>query len=99
MAGNREGALKARDTNRKKYGKDFYKNIGGKSWKNPDRSHKTGFALNPDLAVEAGRKGGKKTKSEYHQGEKDKTQEEQWTTADELKEIIESQDDDSGFSE
>ena len=93
MAGNREGALKARDTNRKKYGKDFYKKIGGKSWKNPERSHKTGFALNPDLAVEAGRKGGKKTKSEY------KTQEEQWTTADELKAIIESQDDDSGISE
>ncbi|UOF77986.1 small hydrophilic plant seed protein [Caudoviricetes sp.] len=93
MAGTKEGALKARDTNIQNHGADFYKKIGSKSWKNPERSHKTGFALNPELAVEAGRKGGKKTKSEY------KTQKEEWTTADELKEIIESQDDDSGVSE
>lgn len=93
MAGNREGALKARETNKKKYGSDFYKNIGSKSWKNPERSRKTGFALNSELAKEAGRKGGKKTKSEY------KTQEDQWTTAEELKQIIESQDDDTGVSE
>lgn len=65
MAGNKQGALKAAETNKKKYGPDFYAKIGGQSWKNPERSHKTGFALNPELAVEAGRKGGKKTKDEY----------------------------------
>ncbi len=92
MAGNKEGALKAAETNKKKYGPDFYKNIGSKSWKNPERSRKTGFALNPELAKEAGRKGGKKTKSEYKK-------EDQWTTADELKAIIESQGDDTGVSE
>lgn len=30
MAGTREGGLLARDTNRKKYGKDFYREIGAK---------------------------------------------------------------------
>lgn len=87
MAGNREGALKARDTNIQNHGADFYKKIGSKSWTNPERSRKTGFALDPKLAVEAGRKGGKKTKSEY----KTQTQEE-WTTAEELRELIESQE-------
>lgn len=82
MAGNREGALKARETNKKKYGPDFYKNIGSKSWKNPERSRKTGFALNSELAKEAGRKGGKKTKSEY------KTQDTEYTTAEELAEVF-----------
>lgn len=80
MAGNKEGALKAAETNKQKYGPDFYKQIGSKSWKNPTRSRKTGFALNPDLAKEAGRKGGKKTKSEY------KTKEE-FVTAEEIHEL------------
>lgn len=30
MAGTREGGLLARDTNREKYGKDFYKEIAAK---------------------------------------------------------------------
>lgn len=30
MAGTREGGLQARDTNREKYGKDFYSEIGAK---------------------------------------------------------------------
>ena len=88
MAGNREGALKARDTNIQKHGPDFYKKIGSESWKNPERSRKTGFALDPSLAVEAGRKGGKKTKSDY----KTKTEEEKWTTAEELRELISSEE-------
>lgn len=91
MAGNREGALKARDTNIQNHGADFYKKIGSKSWTNPERSRKTGFALDPQLAVEAGRKGGKKTKSDY------KTQkEEKWTTPEEIRQLIESEGIDSG---
>lgn len=87
MAGNKEGAQKARDTNLKKYGPDFYSTIGSKSWTDPDRSRKTGFALNPKLAVEAGRKGGKKTKSEY---KTKKTQE--WTTAEDIHKLVEEID-------
>lgn len=90
MAGNREGALKARDTNIQNHGADFYKKIGGESWKNPERSRKTGFALDPKLAVEAGRKGGKKTKSDY------KTQKEEWTTPEEIRQLIEPEEIGSG---
>ena len=58
MAGNREGALKAREKNLAK-DPDFYKNIGGKSWKNPNRSRKTGFALLPkEEHRELSKKGG-----------------------------------------
>lgn len=85
MAGNREGALKAAQTNKQNHGADFYKKIGSKSWTNPERSRKTGFALDPKLAVEAGRKGGKKTKSEYKSKE-------EWTTAEELRQIIDAED-------
>lgn len=87
MAGTKEGALKAAQTNKNKYGPNFYANIGSKSWDNPDRSHKTGFALNPELAVEAGRKGGKKTKDEYKT-----TQEAQEASkSDKLKELSPSE--------
>jgi len=82
MAGNKEGALKAAETNKKKYGDDFYKNIGSKSWKNPNRSRETGFALNRKLASEAGRIGGKKTKDEY------KTKDVEYATAEELAEVF-----------
>lgn len=65
MAGNREGALKAREKNLAK-DPDFYKNIGGQSWKNPDRSHETGFALLPkEKHLELSKKGGQKTKEDY----------------------------------
>ena len=83
MAGNREGALKAAQTNKQNHGSDFYKKIGSKSWSNPDRSRVTGFALDPKLAVEAGRKGGKKTKSDYKTRPSD--EEEAWTTAEDIK--------------
>jgi len=66
MAGNKEGARKAALTNIKKYGKDFYKEIGSRSWDDPTRSRKTGFALlSPEKRAELGRKGGKKKKNEY----------------------------------
>jgi general stress protein YciG len=59
MSGTKEGALKARDTNIAKYGVDFYKKAGaiGGAAKVPK-----GFALNRELAREAGRLGGTKSR-------------------------------------
>lgn len=66
MSGNREGALKGALTNKQKHGEDFYKKIGSKSWTNPNRSRKTGFALLPkEKHLEVSKKGGQKTKEEY----------------------------------
>ena len=59
MPGTIEGGRKAAATNKKKYGKEFYANIGRKGGKN---GHTGGFAANPELAREAGRKGGKISK-------------------------------------
>lgn len=56
MAGTKAGGTKAAATNKKKYGSDFYAEIGRKGGKN---GHTGGFAANPELAREAGRKGGK----------------------------------------
>lgn len=55
MAGTKEGGKKAAATNKKKYGSEFYAYIGRKGGKN---GHTGGFAANPELAKEAGRKGG-----------------------------------------
>lgn len=55
MANTKEGGQKARKTNIKKYGKDFYALIGAKGGRN---GHTGGFAANHDHAVAAGRKGG-----------------------------------------
>ena len=59
MAGTITGGRKARDTNRKLYGDDFYARIGAKGGRN---GHTGGFAANPELARIAGRKGGKMSK-------------------------------------
>lgn len=59
MAGTLAGGKKAADTNRKKYGKDFYKIIGAKGGRN---GHTGGFAANPTLARLAGHLGGIKSK-------------------------------------
>ena len=62
MTGTRAGALKARETNLKRHGKNFYKKIGRKGGKNgfgPD--YKGGFGGNHELARIAGAKGGKKS--------------------------------------
>lgn len=67
MAGTSEGNKKAAQTTKLRHGQDFYKKAGAKSWENPNRSRKTGFALNPELAREAGRKGGLKQKVEYEE--------------------------------
>lgn len=64
MAGTREGAQKAKQTNLKK-NPNFYADIGSRSWDDPNRSRLTGFAKDPQKASEAGKIGGKKTKSDY----------------------------------
>jgi general stress protein YciG len=55
MAGTKAGAQKARKTNIKRHGKDFYALIGAKGGR---KGHTGGFAANHDRAVAAGRKGG-----------------------------------------
>lgn len=59
MSGSRLGGLKASETNKKKYGEDFYKNIGRRGGK---ACVPKGFAVNPDLAKRAGSRGGKLSK-------------------------------------
>jgi len=56
MAGTKEGGKKAAATNRKKYGKEFYAQIGAKGGRN---GHTGGFAANKALARVAGAKGGR----------------------------------------
>jgi general stress protein YciG len=56
MAGTKTGAAKARDTNLKRYGRDFYKRIGREGGQN---GHTGGFAANRELARIAGQKGGR----------------------------------------
>lgn len=55
MSGTKSGGIKIRETIYKKYGKDFYAEIGRKGGQN---GHTGGFAANRELAREAGRKGG-----------------------------------------
>jgi len=65
MAGNKEGAAKAKQTILAK-NPNFYKEIGALSWSDPNRSHETGFAnLDEVTHRELSSKGGKKTKDEY----------------------------------
>jgi len=60
MSGTIAGGRKARDANYKRFGKDFYRNIGRKG------GLKTGvikgFAANPELARKAGAIGGRKSR-------------------------------------
>lgn len=56
MAGTRSGGQKAAATNKQRYGMNFYEQIGRKGGA---ISSGGGFAKNRELAVEAGRKGGK----------------------------------------
>lgn len=59
MAGSKEGGKRAAATNKDKYGDDFYARIGAKGGRN---GHTGGFAANPELAKEAGAKGGRISK-------------------------------------
>jgi general stress protein YciG len=63
MAGNHSGGKKAAETNKKRYGDDFYQKLGAKSGSisNPNK----GFGSNRKRAVEAGRKAGKLSKVGY----------------------------------
>lgn len=59
MAGSREGGLKASQTNKTKYGSDFYEKIGAIGGK---KGKTGGFYANRELAKIAGAKGGKISK-------------------------------------
>ncbi|MDR3298023.1 MAG: hypothetical protein LBT19_01435 [Candidatus Nomurabacteria bacterium] len=59
MAGTKAGGKKAAATNKAKYGREFYAEIGRKGGKN---GHTGGFAANPALAKIAGAKGGRVSK-------------------------------------
>lgn len=59
MSGTKAGGLKSAETNRKKYGEDFYREIGRKGGRN---GHTGGFAANHELAIRAGTIGGRKSK-------------------------------------
>ena len=59
MPGTKPGGIKAAETNKKRYGNSFYVRIGAMGGK---KSTGGGFAANPELAREAGRKGGLKSR-------------------------------------
>lgn len=66
MAGTKKGAAKAASTNKKRHGDTFYKDIGSKGGRNgagkeyrKGGSRASGFAADPELAREAGAKGGR----------------------------------------
>ena len=59
MAGTIEGGKKASETNKQKYGKDFYARIGAMGGR---KGHTGGFYANRELARIAGAKGGKISK-------------------------------------
>ena len=59
MSGTKTGAAKAAKKNKELYGEDFYSRIGRIGGKN---GHTGGFYTNRELAKEAGRKGGLKSR-------------------------------------
>ena len=59
MSGTIAGGRKARETNYKRHGEDFYRNIGRIGGKLGTTG---GFASNPELAKVAGAKGGKRSR-------------------------------------
>ena len=63
MAGTKMGGVKAAATNKQRHGLHFYESIGRMGGK---ISRGGGFATNRELAVEAGRRGGKARHSKAH---------------------------------
>lgn len=59
MSGSRSGGLKAAETNKQRYGRDWYRKIGKLGGK---ACVPKGFAVNPELAKRAGSIGGKLSK-------------------------------------
>ena len=59
MPGTHEGGKKAAQTNKSRYGDDFYTHIGAKGGAN---GHTGGFYANRELARIAGAKGGRVSK-------------------------------------
>ena len=59
MPGNKVGGLKARDTNKARYGEDFYKKIGSVGGK---KGTTGGFWADRELARRAGAIGGRKSR-------------------------------------
>lgn len=52
-----------KDPKKVKYGEDYYKNIAKKSWKNPNRNRKVGFAtMDEEKHKEVSAKGGRNKK-------------------------------------
>ena len=73
MAGTKAGGVKARETNLKLHGSDYYARIGRIGGKAGDPTKK-GFASNIERAKAAGAKGGKISKrgpAKKHQAEAD----------------------------
>lgn len=103
MSGTKAGARKARDKNLQN-NPNFYADIGSKSWDNPDRNRKTGFAqMTPELRAELGRIGGKKTKAEYQTFVKETKndyhkKEAEFVTAEEIHAILEQSEEDGPIS-
>lgn len=65
MSGSIEGGKKCADTNKQKYGEDWYKKIGAMGGRKATTKPK-GFAANRELARTAGRIGGLKSKRGVH---------------------------------
>lgn len=64
MSGSKLGGLRAAETNKKKYGKDFYAKLGSKGGKakNPNK----GFgSMTPERRREVSRKGGRNGRKLY----------------------------------
>lgn len=61
MTQTKEGAAKAAKKIKEEYGDDFFKRIGAMGGKTPTRKPK-GFAANPALAREVGKRGGRKSR-------------------------------------
>lgn len=87
MPGTKEGAKKASETRRLRYGKDAFSKMGARSWQNPNRDRsKQPFAADRNLASLAG----KKSKVKQKQDEKI-----EYLTAEELHAIAETEEDSS----